>query len=212
MIALLTSCGRFDLLEKTIESLFINQHYILDYHKEIRLYINEDSLNSDDKISDFIEKGPMQVWHGNYKFIRTNGIGQHASIEEFIKNRSEKYCLFLEDDWLFDNSYDWVGESIKIMERDHSIIKVLARADSPHPCIHDKEGYGILQPWENNGITWNGYSWNPGVTRLDLLKQFLPFPKWEQDLATEIHNAGYKVAELEKGIYKHIGDGRSTHE
>ena len=130
---------------------------------------------------------------------------------------NEKYYLHLEDDWYFNNTYDWIKASIQIMEADNSIMKVLCRKDSQHPCVHDKEvngiKYGYLQPnWHHEGITWQGFSWNPGVTRLDLLKKFVPFRKWEQDLAEDIANAGYKVAELENKIYMHIGKNRSTHE
>jgi hypothetical protein len=180
MLALLTSCGRFDLLKTTLESL----------HKEQKnnffLNIHEDGLSK---------------------------IGQHGSIEKFILSNNEKYYLHLEEDWEFNNHYDWISESIRIMDQDTSIIKVLCRHESPHPCDHDiKKGYGELKPWTGtDGITWHGFSWNPGVTRMDLLKTFIPFPAWEQDIAKNIYDTGYKVVELIKPVYKHIGDGRSTH-
>lgn len=153
-------------------------------------------------------------------------IGQHKSIEYFMADHNEKYYAHCEEDWIFENSYDWITESLKIMESDPTIIKVLARFDSPHPVEYDKIleyttennminiiNYGILKPWKgNDGILWHGFSWNPGVTRLDLLKEFTPFPKWEQELAEQIHDKGYKVAVLSKPIYKHIGENRSTHE
>jgi hypothetical protein len=180
MLALLTSCGRIDLLKMTLESLYKDQQ------SKLFVTIHEDGLS------------------------RT---GQHASIQNFLKYNNDKYYLHCEEDWEFNNSYDWISESVKIMESDPTIIKVLCRDGSPHPCCHDiKKGYGLLDPWENDGIKWHGFSWNPGVTRMDLLKQFIPFANYEQDVAREIYNAGYKVAELIKPIYKHIGNGRSTHE
>lgn len=183
MLALLTSCGRFDLLTKTLESLYNNQA------SDIFVIIHED---------------------GKSRY------GQHASIDKFLKSNNVKYYLHLEDDWEFNNTYNWIADSIKIMESDPEIIKVLCRQDSPHPCTHDKSldniKYGYLKPWKSNDdIIWHGFSWNPGVTRLDLLKQFLPFKKWEQDVAKQIYDAGYKTVELAKPIYKHIGDDRSTH-
>lgn len=179
MKALITSCGRTDLLACTLSSLFYNQN------NKIFITIHEDGLSK---------------------------IGQHASIEKFISSYQEKYYLHCEDDWQFNNTYDWITRSIEIMEDDPMIIKTLAREGSPHPCNHDKNGYGILDPWAGpDGIVWHGFSWNPGVTRADILKQFMPFPKWEQDLAELIYKAGYKVAELSVPVYKHIGDNRSTH-
>lgn len=207
MIALLTSCGRRDLLIKTIDSFLRNNHT-----KVFPIIIHEDSTK-------LIPCAIDKFKYPQTKIIYTAGAGQHSSIEKFLKKcrtKGIKYYIHLEDDWEFDNSYDWIQESFKILESDPTIIKVLGRKDSPHPCICDKSideiNHGILQPWTGtDGITWNGFSWNPGVTRLDLLKQFIPFPKWEQELAENIHTAGYKVAALEKGIYTHIGDGRSTH-
>jgi hypothetical protein len=204
MDALLTSCGRFDLLKETFVSLTKWQQFPL------AITIHEDSkdLKQQSLIIDYFNDG--------CNLILTSGIGQHLSIERFIKKQDTKYYLHLEDDFLFDNQHDWIQQSIDIMESDSTIIKVLARKDSQHPCVHDKElngfKYGLLQPnWHHEGITWQGFSWNPGVTRVDLLKKFMPFRKWEQDVAEDIANTGYKVAELGMKVYTHIGDGRSTH-
>ena len=197
MLALLTSCNRHDLLILTLGSLSIK------YHGKLSIVINEDSEANIDWL---LGQGLIQI---------TNGVGQHAVIEKFVNQFIDKYYLHLEDDWLFDNSYNWISESVKIMDADPSIIKVLCRNGSPHPCVHDRVSesglaYGIIEPWENDGILWHGFSWNPGVTRLDLLKQFIPFGKREQDVAEAIHAAGYKIAELSIPVYTHIGEGRST--
>lgn len=196
MLALLTSCDRHDLLQVTINSLSEKQQY------PINLVINEDSIIA-------------VTVSGNYSVTHTLGIGQHHAIEQCLLNQLDKYYLHLEDDWLFENTYDWISESVKIMEADPTVIKVLCRNGSPHPCTHDrvtKSGiaYGILEPWQNDSITWCGFSWNPGVTRLDLLQQFIPFRDREESLAASIHLAGYRIAELSIPIYTHIGDGRST--
>lgn len=202
MLTLLTSCGRHDLLQKTIDSL--NDR--LEFKNDLYLFINEDS-------DEFKLK---HNYRGKCSVSFTKGIGQHASIEMFLKNipSGYKYYLHLEDDWEFNNTYDWILKSIEIMEKNPDVIKVLCRAESPHPCVHDPEkGYGFLEPWTSSDeIKWHGFSWNPGVTRIDLLKKFVPFKKWEQEVAADIFNAGYKVVELSKPVYKHIGNERSTHQ
>lgn len=208
MKGLLTSCGRLDLLEQTTDSL----QYQLEF-KGLDVIIHEDSREAM-KNHRWQEGGPSMF--KGIKMIFTAGIGQHASIERFLRDNEGKFYLHLEDDWEFDNSYNWIKASLDIMNHDPSIIKVLAREGSPHPCEHDHLygdiRYGYIHPWINNGVNWHGFSWNPGVTRLDLLKKFVPFPKWEQDLAKDIYSAGYKVAELGTPVYRHIGEGRSTHE
>lgn len=140
-------------------------------------------------------------------------IGQHESIEKFINDNNDKYYLHCEEDWRFENSYDWISESIKIMEADPLIIKVICRSDAVHPCEFDS-GFGVLEKWTDpwKHEEWHGFGWNPGVSRLDLLKQFIPFSKTEQELSKEIFQAGYKTALLEKGVCCHIGGERSTHE
>lgn len=233
MMALLTSCGRHDLLEKTLDSFNLNQ----------KKYDGDSIIvqdNSGKSMPDFLEQKSMG---SNFRWCEYLSLDpdyikdQHQNIEYFLKGEEDKYYLHLEDDWSFTNTYDWIQASIDIMEADPMVIKVLARKDSPHPCNYDQylsakyklwktrdentvaetlisngHSFGYLQPWENNGITWCGFSWNPGVTRLDLLRQFVPFGKHEQDVAQAVHDAGYKVVALENGVYTHAGEGRSTHD
>ena len=114
MIGLVTSCGRFDLLEKTIDSFYKNQQH------NVAIVIHEDSV---------VNPKMFRL----YPTAFTGGIGQHDSITKFTSFVS-KYYLHLEDDWEFNNTYDWIQASIDIMEADPTIIKVLCNSDSPHPC------------------------------------------------------------------------------
>lgn len=214
MIALLTSCNRPDLLMATLNSFLEGMDY------QLHIAVHEDSK---ERLPE-IDLGSFYAMYPMCHLIYTDGMGQNASIQRFLMDdahRNEKYYLHLEDDWEFKNSYDWISQSVALMEANEKIIKILARDGSPHPCVHDcfldygkgaLNKYGYLEPWTaDNGTKWHGFSWNPGVTRLDLLRKFVPFPKWEQELAEQIHHAGYQVVELAKSVYKHIGDGRSTH-
>lgn len=209
MTCLITSCGRIDLLKQTIASLLIGQQ------EPIKIVVHEDSNDNEtlEYTKSLDSNEIMCMW--------TRGIGQHKSIEHFLKTFTGKYYLHCEDDFEFKNSYNWIDASMRIMQEDPMVIKVLVRKDSPHPCIHDHYirtevdqylKFGYLSPWTgSDGIKWSGFSFNPGVTRADLLKQFMSFPKWEQELAERIYKAGYKVVELTPPVYSHIGDGRSTH-
>jgi GT2 family glycosyltransferase len=213
--AVMTSCGRYDLLRRTIKSLD-------NLEQKLNIIIFDDVDNDEIEHSTDAFFSTVASKKHLISMIHPVGVfrkGQHAALEFLISQVTldTKYVLFLEDDWEFNNSYDWISESIQIMEADPQIIKVLARYNSPHPCIHSHmspsgHAYGTLAPWVgNDGILWHGFSWNPGVTRIDLLRNFVPFPKWEQELSENIYKAGYKVAEISP-VYTHIGDGRSTHE
>jgi hypothetical protein len=210
MIGLVTSCNRPDLLLQTLNSFYERQQ------SDVNLTIHEDAngipeINAFALLSAF-PKTMLKV---------TGGLGQHKSIEKFLEENNAKYYFHCEDDFFFQNNYDWIEQSVRIMEQDTDIIKVLACKTTPHPCSHNhllKDSgdppthYGYLQPWtSNDGILWHGFSWNPGITRLDLLKQFIPFPKWEQELAQNIYEAGLHTVELYDKVYSHIGENRSTH-
>lgn len=214
---LITSYNRYDLLEQTLLSFFDN--ISKEYPPSVFIYEDfpEGEENLIERFLDFKCKIPKLFFTKPINLKITGGLGQHGAIEKYLNDRYPssifKYYIHLEDDWLFNNTYDWISKSIEIMENDPLIIKVLCRDGSPHPCNHDPiKGYGELDKWVSpDGILWHGFSWNPGVTRADLLRQFIPFPKNENELSEIIYNAGYKVVELIKPVYKHIGDGRSTH-
>lgn len=212
MIVFVTSCGRPDLLEQTLSSFFLNNP--LD---KINLIIHEDSKDIDLAVQCATVAGKFYDKCNQLSFIHTQGIGQHASIEKFLREApDEQYYIHLEDDFEFDNSYDWIRESIGLMEYHDQIIKVLCRKDTEHPCEHDLQSFtfrkwGVIKPWENKGIKWYGFSWNCGVTRLDYLRK-ITLPTWEQDVAERLHILDYRVAELKDKIYTHIGYNRSTHQ
>jgi len=204
MEAFITAFNRIDLMSQTVASL--NECTELR-----RIIIHEDSKSPSYNIQAF-ENG-----YPNTLIYKTEGIGQHKSIEMFLENNKEKIItLFSEEDWSFFADYDWIKLSVKLLEEYPNVIKVLARKGSPHLCKHTKSAFGIpygfIEPWQStDGILWHGFSWNPGVTRADYLREFIPFPKWEQDLAEKIYNKGYRVIELGRPVYEHIGDNKSTH-
>lgn len=222
MLALLTSCGRPDLLSRTVKSFYRGntKHYIA------KLIIHEDSKEFKHVCQANSEL--HNLFNGDdrkYSVHHTDGVGQHKSIDQFLfyapDSRYDKYYMHLEEDWEFLPNDHFIRASIAIMEKHPEVIKVLARKNSPHPCIHDHTiclsgidiDYGFIKDWTNpfDGRLWHGFSWNPGVTRLDLLRKFYPLPAYEQDVDKAIMVAGYKVVELSTPVYDHIGFGRSTH-
>lgn len=244
MKVLITSCGRLDLLKRTLRSLLHKQQYIFS-----GIVVHEDSPRLTKEQSDELNRMQHEF---QFELVLLGGIGQHKSIEKFLSEYGGEYYLHVEDDWEFENDRDWIKESVEILETDEGVIKVLCRKDSPHPCEYNYcvgnsmlrtwaengkenpvlskkvvtiavkksddrghwtcDNFGYLYPWENNGITWSGFSWNPGVTRVEGLRYFMPFQKFEQEVAEDIYKGGLSVVALEQGVCAHIGEGRSTHE
>lgn len=206
MHAFLTSCGRPDLLRRTLESMKGSERIT-------RLTIHEDDPHA---------TAPPFDWPGA-EWVFTGGIGQHASIWRFIKDFSGQHYFHLEDDWQFtsgealDKSID---ASMQIMERHNDCVKVLNRVGSWHPCEHtetlpDGRKYGQIGPWHNDGIAWNGFSWNPGVTWAEKIVKAMSVGElvgeWtEHDTDSILNNWGYHTYELSPGIYRHIGDHQPT--
>jgi hypothetical protein len=140
----------------------------------------------------------------NIHVVRMNR-GQIKSISHYFENAHGKYYLHLEDDWFFNprTVQHFIKDSIEIMEQDPNIIKVLSRAEFKMNT-EVKNGIEYICETELYGKVWHGFSWNPGVSRLDLLKA-RNLDQHEHDINLDVHGLGYRVAYLPYNVYTHIG-------
>lgn len=110
----ITSCKRFDLFQRTINS-FLN--CCLDIHLIKEFICVDDNSSEEDRMKmkelypffTFIFKGPSQKGH-----IKSMNI-----IQDIVKT---KYLLHLEDDFLFCYKYNYIQKALQILNQD-SIIK-----------------------------------------------------------------------------------------
>lgn len=201
----ITSCGRPDLLRRTLESMRGSKRIT-------RLTIHEDSPN--------ITAPPFE-WPGA-EWVFTGGIGQHASIYKFLSEFQGKYYYHCEDDWQFESGAALdasIDASMILMNEPQPPIKVMQRIGSPHPIGEASEyinGFGVhwLMHWMNDGIEWTGFSWNPGVTDAKRVKYHMDWMQRNGEPWSEHGMNGYigelwNVA-LSPGIYTHIGDHNPT--
>lgn len=190
MKAFLTSCNRPFELRKTLQSL----EPILDEIPVIRIHEDCDMREIDQIKKDT----PFHI-----DLVRMN-CGQIKSINRFIDSAKGDYYLHLEDDWHFnENVKTFINDSLDIMSKDNSIIKVIARGEN-RMNAYNENGIEYLDETELYGKKWYGFSWNPGVTNLKLLKN-LDVNRSEHDINLACHNMGYKVAYLPYPLYTHIG-------
>lgn len=169
----LTSCNRFDLLEKTIKSfLKLNIYPIFEY------IISDDSGSTEmyEKIKNLVDNR-FKIIHNKTK------LGLSKSLDNLFNEVQSDYIFHCEDDWFFDKNPMFISESIEILNENPQIHQVNVRHeyDNPHKSINNllqtKKGtsYRLMNQHFSSmpNQIWNGYSWNPGLRRkTDYLKMF----------------------------------------
>ena len=107
----LTSCGRIDLLDKTLESFFKYNSY-----KFKELFLVEDSVNKE--VYKYIKK----KWDKKLDLIfNEKKKGQITSIVDTYKKVKTPYIFHCEDDWVYTRG-KFIEDSFKIMSTDEKII------------------------------------------------------------------------------------------
>ncbi|HFE3558904.1 TPA: glycosyltransferase [Enterobacter hormaechei] len=201
----ITSCGRIDLLNKTIESL-------LDKYKFDQKIIIEDS-GKNSAIRE-IEKN-----YGDEFIVIVNekNIGQIKSIDKAYKAVTSDYIFHCEDDWYFyrkgfvEDSLEILTEypeismvSLRDWEKDVSIncfLELIEKCKTSNEVIFYKlKG--------RNKEVWGGYSFNPGLRRTsDYKEKVISFSNigHESEISEHFLKIGMNMALLDESAVEHIG-------
>jgi len=165
-----TSCDRYDLLSRTLESF-------LDKNTDrgiARILVVEDG-----------ESDPTFVCQrfGAEAIRIGRRIGQIAAIDFGYSHVKTPFIFHLEDDWEFYRS-GFVERSRAILEVDPSTILVSLRAwnnTSGHPLSFQSEDrtFGVMAT-NFNGI-WHGFTFSPGLRRLSDYKRLGSFSRNSSD-------------------------------
>jgi hypothetical protein len=216
----ITSCGRRDLLERTLSSFF---HY--NTYPVQKIIVMEDGRIGHELAGRF--EGRKIDWRST-----TKRIGQIKAIDTAYREVETDFIFHCEDDWEFFES-GFIEKSLAVLSN-AEILQVWIRALSDtnnHPVMEEElfaDGipYRLLQPDFDSGEwgTWHGFSFNPGLRRLcdyHLLGSFGalddPFDKMKafeiERAASEFYRRhGFLAAILTDnhggGYCKHIGWGR----
>jgi len=207
-----TSCGRSDLLQTTLESFYA----IVDQEpQEVLIYEDSDGpkpefLNGD-------------IWRSrNVRWISgKTRMGQCFAIARLIHEAKHDYVFWCEEDWLFQNQISpFMRESKAILDADPLIAQVSLRGPSGwHPLTRAMRGnmsVEIAEPYWRG--CWGGWSWNPGLRRRSTLLKILPQVlasvgvkglQHEGELSKHLLDQGYRIADLGRPIVTHIGGNRS---
>ena len=211
----ITSCGRFELLKKTIISFF--KHNTYPIHECI---IVEDSgtVSNLDFIKEHI---PVPC-----KFlINKKNLGQLQSIDIAYNEVTTPYIFHCEDDWEFYKP-GFIEESFNILNNDPLTITVWLRNHRDtmgHPIdftpipIGDKNYFYLEINYRGK---WHGFTLNPGLRRTADVKKLFPYAELtplirkkkqlimgEVDLSCYYYQLGYRgaITSDAEGFVKHIG-------
>lgn len=159
-----TSCGRFDLLKRTLETF---DHYNTAPIREV--LITEDS--GDDRVHDCIPKdwtAYTRVWVNKPK------LGQLASIDTAYAEVRTPYIFHCEDDWAFYRP-GFIEESLQLLEHEPQALQVWLRSlahdlavHSPYISSGPRQIFASIPYYRlhSSKPEWQGFSFNPGLRRL----------------------------------------------
>ncbi|MBN9062252.1 MAG: hypothetical protein BGP06_07515 [Rhizobiales bacterium 65-9] len=197
-----TSCGRFDLLERTITSF--DRWFDAD-----RIIIAEDSADHAGARA-FAARHPKVDMR-----INEPKLGQMRSIDRLYETVATPFVIHLEDDWEFTRSVELERIVAMLRARPDVTVALLAHRDyAPHlengARMMNAEGLDYKYFEHDTHPMWFSYSFNPSIARLDVWKEKGPFARHETEekLSLALKKEGRRIALLWPPVGHHIGDDR----
>lgn len=216
----MTTCKRFDLFEKTINSIF-NQwedYELIDYW-----FLVDDNSSKEDT-----DKMRQKYPFFDFYFKKIDEKGHRKSMNIIFNKLNElnpQYWIHLEDDFLFYDKMKYIITAIKglkLLESDNvkQILFNFCYAETINDYkvkgfIDKKNGFFLhdYQPGKRfnypNSQYWPHYSFRPSLIDVSTILKLGIFDSenqfFEMDYAHKWTNAGYKSAFFDKITNKHIG-------
>ena len=215
----ITSCKRFDLFEKTMNS-FINN--CIDIHRISGFYcVDDNSSESDRKLMkdkypffEFYFKNESEKGHRNSMNI----------IWDKLNTTKPKYWLHMEDDWLFIKKDHYIGRCITQLEKykNDNIRQVLFNKNYAEAIFNynlhggmlvDNNEYRVHVKDEllngPNSAYWPHYSFRPSLIDTNTILELGNFDSnntfFERDYADKYHAMNYKSMYFNEITCLHIG-------
>ena len=159
-----TSCGRFDLLKRTLASF--DTFNTLPIRE---VFITEDSGN------ETVKQCIPEHWHEHSKFfVNVPQLGQLKSIDLAYSHVKTPWIFHCEDDWAFYRP-GFIEESKLLLEADPQALQVWLRSfahdlsvHSPYLYLGERKIFGGVPFYHvmSKKEDWQGFSLNPGLRRL----------------------------------------------
>lgn len=204
---MITSCGRFDLLRRTLDSLNKFNTYPIR-----KVYITEDSGSQD--VFSCLPEG----WSENTEiYVNKPKLGQLASIDLAYSKIDTKWVFHCEDDWEFYRP-GFIEDSLVLLHEDKQALQVWLRSaahdlaiHSPYVYLSDRKKVKDVVSYKVNSekSDWQGFSFNPGLRRMADYKQHAPYGQYsgEKDLSRLYASNDRYALTLENDAVLHTGFG-----
>lgn len=205
--AVVTSCGRFDLLKRTLASFEATNDY------DCRVIISDDS---DDKY-----QHDLIIDHFSEKYdVVINGkkIGQARNLDKVYSMVDTPYLFHMEDDWEFVSSgYIYISKDILMNNPDIGKVQLDLRPEyfkvgavgNEHDLYFDYNRWRI----DDKHVWWNGWCGSPNLMRLSDLDKMDKFSSVENEQKFDelvYAKSGLRTVWAKRPYVRHIGYGRST--
>ena len=206
----ITSCGRSDLLARTLLSMDSWLHLI--HHK----IIVDDFSIAQNEISQLTTEYGFQLIKNKTQ------LGQHRSIDIAYQQIATTYVFHCEDDWEFFKMPDFQLAKLVLEEAKVSCMcfrKIDDRSRSKYPkrtidvsryepaYIKNKKYLVIRKDWHPSR---GAFTFNPNLSKLQLYKNWGPYSQYrsERNISKLMKKCGYIVAYEPLGSCIHIGWNR----
>ena len=170
---MVTSCGRFDLLKRTLESF---DRFNTAPIREV--FITEDS--GDEAVRDCV---PAHWREHTTCIVNNPKLGQLRSIDAAYAQIKTRWVFHCEDDWDFYRP-GFIEDSQALLEADPQALQVWLRSfnhdlqvHSPYVFLNERQvlqGIAFYQLGSHKP-DWQGVSFNPGLRRLADYQQHAPY-------------------------------------
>ncbi len=217
----ITSCKRYDLFHKTINSLL---YCFKDIDKIDYFFCVDDNSSTDDR-KNMLKNYPFI----KYYFKKDNEKGHLASMNiiwDKLNELKPKYWIHLEDDWLFFKPDDYVTKSIDFLEKNknakiHQILynkgyaEIISHYDyvggsyingDPNYLLHIKDEQGLHG---RNCAYWPHYSFRPSMILVETILKLGNYTSkdtfFERSYSDKYFEKGYKSAFFNEITSIHTG-------
>jgi hypothetical protein len=191
--AVVTICGRHDLLVRTLESFFAT-----NTHPLAAMVVVEDGETG--------LAAPQRRRFSQHPvdWISTGGrVGQIRAIDEAYRRVRTPYIFHIEDDYDFVRP-GYIERSMSILQAEPLCLQVWIRGGRTEHEILREQHVSLGVPWRKVGTyraVWRGFSFNPGLRRL---RDYRLIGSYAANSEARLGKAGLAEAQLSE-LYGSIG-------